>query len=537
MSMKQKRVIIILMLLILSIVYTLPFFLTSGINHFEYQDTYFHLSRILGLSNVWKSPVNFNNFNHHGTMVNSFYPWLTVYPMYFIYKLTNNLVVSYKLFYFFVTFLTMIISYFSVYRMKRSNTTAFIFSLVYTFTTYRSVDIFKRASLGEALALSFLPLILLGCYMIFFKDYKKWYYLTIGMTLTMYTHLLSVVMVSVIIFFAFIISFNFWDQKIERLKKMISATLWTVVLSLWFIGPFIQQSKSYSLKVPAGRVLQGTKVSEFIINSLDNDMYTYTLGFFLLIFGMIVLLSAIREKECSIDKGIFLLGIFLVFISSSLFPWEFFSSTPISKIQFVWRLTAYSSLFIAYGVSLFISKKIEKHRLTSLLSILTLILLLHTSSVLNLYTQHEYSKITPETIVESAMNYDHTDYANKESINYPELISKNQFFLDNKLIYPKTTNTDSIYKIFVKNASDGAVLVTPIYRYLGQKIYVNDKRVSGKLSKFGTTEVSLKKGDSIIRIEYNYSSLAKISAVISFIALIIFVCIINLRRVRESELV
>ncbi|BDP59641.1 hypothetical protein EfmJHP38_05790 [Enterococcus faecium] len=61
------------------------------------QDTYFHLSRIIGLDNVWSSPVNFNNFDHHGTMMNIFYPWLTLYPAFLFYKMMGNLVLSYNI--------------------------------------------------------------------------------------------------------------------------------------------------------------------------------------------------------------------------------------------------------------------------------------------------------------------------------------------------------------------------------------------------------------------------------------------------------
>lgn len=87
-------------MLFLSFAYVIPLFMSMGIYHSVNQDTYFHLSRIIGLDNVWSSPVNFNNFDHHGTMMNIFYPWLTLYPAFLFYKMMGNLVLSYNIYYF-----------------------------------------------------------------------------------------------------------------------------------------------------------------------------------------------------------------------------------------------------------------------------------------------------------------------------------------------------------------------------------------------------------------------------------------------------
>ena len=48
-------------------------------------------------------------------------------------------------------------------QIKNNRYISLLFSIIYTFSAYRAIDdIFHRASLGEAVALTFLPLILLG---------------------------------------------------------------------------------------------------------------------------------------------------------------------------------------------------------------------------------------------------------------------------------------------------------------------------------------------------------------------------------------
>ena len=71
--------LIVLSLLILGAAYCLPLFAMPGIHKVD--DTTFHVGRLVGLSNVFASPVNFNSFGKNGLMVNIFYPWLTMYPM------------------------------------------------------------------------------------------------------------------------------------------------------------------------------------------------------------------------------------------------------------------------------------------------------------------------------------------------------------------------------------------------------------------------------------------------------------------------
>ncbi|HDU0570573.1 TPA: hypothetical protein RD739_002963, partial [Enterococcus faecium] len=227
-----------------------------------------------------------------------------------------------------------------------------LFSIIYTFSAYRAIDIFHRASLGEAVALTFLPLILMGCYEIYIRDYQKWYWLSIGMTLVVYTHLLSVAMVSVFIGGTLFLSFYFWDQKIARLLSLLKATVLTFFLSAGFLIPFIQQSRAQELKVPLGKELSGMAPSDMLTHILNNNYNNYTIGLFLFL-GLIGAFIFIKKLTAD-DLFIFFLGVFVLFCSTNLFPWQLFNHTPVKSLQFVWRLNGFSSLFIAYTMSIVI---------------------------------------------------------------------------------------------------------------------------------------------------------------------------------------
>ncbi|HFL0177760.1 TPA: hypothetical protein ACGX2P_002570 [Enterococcus faecium] len=524
MKKNKNQIIDIIFMLFLSFAYVIPLFMSMGIYHSVNQDTYFHLSRIIGLDNVWSSPVNFNNFDHHGTMMNIFYPWLTLYPAFLFYKMMGNLVLSYNIYYFFITFLTMVVSYFSMKQIKNNRYISLLFSIIYTFSAYRAIDIFHRASLGEAVALTFLPLILMGCYEIYIRDYQKWYWLSIGMTLVVYTHLLSVAMVSVFIGGTLFLSFYFWDQKIARLLSLLKATVLTFFLSAGFLIPFIQQSRAQELKVPLGKELSGMAPSDMLTHILNNNYNNYTIGLFLFL-GLIGAFIFIKKLTAD-DLFIFFLGVFVLFCSTNLFPWQLFNHTPVKSLQFVWRLNGFSSLFIAYTMSIVIYYIFStKNNSWKIMVFTFLALILHLSGVSNSIHANKASLtlIAPEDAVAIAENYNHTDYANKESIYHPDMINNDQYLLGNQEINPTTHFMSNKLTIELDNSNNkNTVLTTPIYRYKGQVASINGKLVQTKLSKFGTTELTIPPGINKVVITYQYTKLAIASRYLSIVTLILF---------------
>ncbi|NTP14866.1 hypothetical protein HQ818_13310 [Enterococcus faecium] len=524
MKKNKNQIIDIIFMLFLSFAYVIPLFMSMGIYHSVNQDTYFHLSRIIGLDNVWSSPVNFNNFDHHGTMMNIFYPWLTLYSAFLFYKMMGNLVLSYNIYYFFITFLTMVVSYFSMKQIKNNRYISLLFSIIYTFSAYRAIDIFHRASLGEAVALTFLPLILMGCYEIYIRDYQKWYWLSIGMTLVVYTHLLSVAMVSVFIGGTLFLSFYFWDQKIARLLSLLKATVLTFFLSAGFLIPFIQQSRAQELKVPLGKELSGMAPSDMLTHILNNNYNNYTIGLFLFL-GLIGAFIFIKKLTAD-DLFIFFLGVFVLFCSTNLFPWQLFNHTPVKSLQFVWRLNGFSSLFIAYTMSIVIYYIFStKNNSWKIMVFTFLALILHLSGVSNSIHANKDSLtlIAPEDAVAIAENYNHTDYANKESIYHPDMINNDQYLLGNQEINPTTHFMSNKLTIELDNSNNkNTVLTTPIYRYKGQVASINGKLVQTKLSKFGTTELTIPPGINKVVITYQYTKLAIASRYLSIVTLILF---------------
>ncbi|EOH87758.1 hypothetical protein [Enterococcus pallens] len=541
----------LLILFILSIFYMMPMFLYSGIIHFSMQDTYFHLSRITGMSNVWTSPVNYASFHHNGSMINQFYPWLTIYPAYLFFKITGSMVWGYKIYCWFITLATLLISYYSMFKMKKSTNIALIFSAVYTFSAYRATDMFYRGSLGEAVAMTFFPLVLAGAYEIFIGNDKNWRILTFGMTLIVYTHLLSVAMLAVMIALFLIISFPFWQDKVKRLKSLAKATIMTVLLSLAFIIPFLEQMTQLDLYTPKGVSLEGFDYRRLLGNLIFNRVNGFSIGLFLFLAIFMTVVGWKKLKKP--DIVIFVVGVLMFISTTRLLPWDKLSSTPLLTIQFVWRLNAIITLLLAYSFSVSFDSKKAVVRINRQILLLPIIAILHIVSIFNLYNSEKVYNLVARnddmrtviqdrdiTAIDNSLH--NIDYANQRVVENMDVVANYKFVLDGKEIKPEFNLTDNEITIVLKDVKKSSDFVTPVYRYIGQKVTINDKKVNSKLSDSGTTELQVPKGNSKITIFYQYTWLARVARIVSVVALIFTVVpknlILKLRKkanLRSSE--
>lgn len=86
---------------------------------------------------------------------------------------------------------TAFLSFYAIRNITRSEKSAWIMSILYTFATYRLTNLYYRAALGESLAMVFLPLLLWGAYEVFYGEERKWYLLVLGISGVLESHVLS----------------------------------------------------------------------------------------------------------------------------------------------------------------------------------------------------------------------------------------------------------------------------------------------------------------------------------------------------------
>ncbi|NTP30189.1 hypothetical protein HQ833_03780 [Enterococcus faecium] len=513
-----------------SLLYLFPAFKNMEI--FGFYDTAFHINRALSLESIFSSLINFETFRSYGMQVNNFYPWLTLYPLFLLIKFTN-LAIGYNLFLYIVTLITLFICHYVMYEITKKHVTSSFFAIIYTTSSFRSVEIFLRGAMGELLAMSILPLILLGFIKLYDSKKESWVMLAISMTLLIYTHVLSVAMTMVMIIIALIIQF-YRKKKIEifLIIKLIKAAIVTLLLSLAFIGPMIEQTLYQDLNRPYVDILQKRAIylgKEFLIGSIDSELLSFGIGLTLLI--CLIILTFNFKKLGILSKITYIMGIISILLCTKIFPWFALQNTPLNIIQAPWRFMIFSTLFISFSVSLFISPQLEKFSYTRRRNFILLLILaisiLNYSSVVNMVKemnfQGTYSNEQMENKLEEFENFDYVPIGYKKD----QLLLKNhQVTEDGQVIYSSfSPNKDEI--TFTFKSSKGKTIVLPVFRYKGLTVTVNSKNAT--VLKQGGPFVTVKSESGInkVTIRYSYTFFSKISLFISIITLIVllFYCI------------
>ena len=521
-----------------SLLYLFPAFKNMEI--FGFYDTAFHINRALSLESIFSSPINFETFRSYGMQVNNFYPWLTLYPLFLLIKFTN-LAIGYNLFLYIVTLITLFICHYVMYEITKKHVTSSFFAIIYTTSSFRSVEIFLRGAMGELLAMSILPLILLGFIKLYDSKKESWVMLAISMTLLIYTHVLSVAMTMVMIIIALIIQF-YRKKKIEifLIIKLIKAAIVTLLLSLAFIGPMIEQTLYQDLNRPYVDILQKRAIylgKEFLIGSIDSELLSFGIGLTLLI--CLIILTFNFKKLGILSKITYIMGIISILLCTKIFPWFALQNTPLNIIQAPWRFMIFSTLFISFSVSLFISPQLEKFSYTRRRNFILLLILaisiLNYSSVVNMVKemnfQGTYSNEQMENKLEEFENFDYVPIGYKKD----QLLLKNhQVTEDGQVIYSSfSPNKDEI--TFTFKSSKGKTIVLPVFRYKGLTVTVNSKNAT--VLKQGGPFVTVKSESGInkVTIRYSYTFFSKISLFISIITLIVLLFYCVKLKIRTSH--
>ena len=534
---KYTNQTIILTSFLISMVSILPMFFFRDKLYGD--DIVFHINRLLSLDTVWKSPINFTTNGGTGQLINIFYPWLTYYPIFIIYKLTQSVFVAWMSFQFLVRFVTCLLSFYGLRLLKYSDKQVMIFSTFYLFSGYFLHNSYYRAAVGETLAMIFLPLVFVGVRLITFGDYKKWWILTLGMLGLVYSHVLSVLLASVGIFFAVVTSFWIWDNKKERVLGFLKATLVTLSMSLAFFVPMIEQFKYVTLRTTFKPLLSKTALSladnwELILKS---DLRTPSVNLLYLLGLVLSLIFTKRFVKVGEARIYLFISFILAFLTLKSFPWQFLQASPVSNLQFPWRLWSFALLFFSLALANILENiSIKASTILVLLGLCLNMFQIVTvqdkmTKAKNILPSH--TKVTREMLAKGTYKNINGDYTNKE-VPFGFVFDKH-LFLDNQEIKPFISRSPNELVLTVTNESkESKVLSLPVFYYKGQEARIDGKRVTTYLAKEkNPTNLVLPPGKHGVVLTYSYTTVAKVAMSVSTISLLVFIG--YLYRVKKDD--
>lgn len=350
----MKKHKIVMLLIAISLFSCIPY-LADGV--IAGNDTSYHLNRILGLASELQYKnifglIHSNLKQGFGYANGIFYPQLFLYIPAVSVALGMDIIVSYKIFIVIITVATSFITYYSVNRFTKSTYKSLLITFLYVLSTYRLGDIYVRSALGEILAFTFLPLVLLGLYEIIYGDSKKWWIICIGIFGIINSHILSALFVLILILMFCLFNCKRLLTDKNRMKNLIIAGVVSILLSVSFILPYVELAKSdtfnFEIYDNAHFLYDGASdLQDLLQEHLSDVGAEFTISLPLIIFPMLLLFC----KDFAYKKDRFLIqcyivGLIFLILSTKLIPWKRLSMFAI--IQFPFRFSIIYSLLFAY---------------------------------------------------------------------------------------------------------------------------------------------------------------------------------------------
>jgi hypothetical protein len=354
-------------------------------------DIQFHLLRIYGIAEglaAGEFPVRIMMpwINGYGYATGVCYGDILLYFPAVLYDLGFPLMWAYKSLVFLTNAAVALVSYFCFRKIGNSRNIGLFASAVYTLGLWHIVDVYTRAAVGEADALIFLPLVLLGLWYLTGQEaddavspvssnvidsgnshkngshtaWKTVLYLSIGFSGLLETHLLSLIMMAL---FTVIILLCAWKNVFHRkaILTLLASAGMTVLLCMGFLIPFLDYYLTFPMQIstkPAETIqYQAGTLAELFLTTyqttgIAKDGHSIT-GSILFSPGLTVLAAlGIAVYGCIMDKWkkyrrLLATGsvvmIFAVLLSTIYMPYDWIMvHMPVlyklfGSMQFPWR--------------------------------------------------------------------------------------------------------------------------------------------------------------------------------------------------------
>lgn len=356
---KHSRILIIFSFILLSFLSLYIVYFRNG-NILIGDDYHFHQNRIEGLAlslqhGLFLPKVSYFFIGGYGYASSLFYPDFYLYFPAILRASGVSLASSFIVFAIAINLGTFVITYLSGRWMTLSKSKSYLFSLLYTLSIYRLQDFLNRQAIGELLAMSFFPLVLVSLHYLKNGDNKKWPILTLAMTGIGLAHFISLEIISIFIACYILLNAKIFFKK-QPIIAILKAAGLTILLLAFYLLPVFEQMAHVTFQVTSNPLTmisdRSYSIGELFVNSFKNSVFhasSANIGITLLIGLIVYAISLV--KGSSANRDLIILSLFFMFMTTNLFPWQLFNQTPLNTIQFPWRFLSVVTLLLAYLVA------------------------------------------------------------------------------------------------------------------------------------------------------------------------------------------
>lgn len=509
-------------------------------------DMPFHVSRFYEIAEHLKhgsyfSYINTYSFNGAGIPLNLMYGPLLIYPVSVCMIITGNIEGIY-LGIALVISLSMLVSYFSYYGYSKDQKEAFLFSVLYNISIYSFGLFIDGFNFGEAAGMVWLPMIVYGIWLLFQGNSRNngWVYVALGLSLTIYNHVLSFVMFSGLLIILFVIGWIKTKRlKLNVLMDVSKAVVLCIGLSMFYISGFLSIYMQNKMRLADHGKIVGINPSSLIIDTLNNQYYIGGLVFVLLIVTMLHYNLLKFESRLAIA-----LSVIIAFAMTSYanLIWKFINYTPLTLIQWTGRFTVIVQLFACITICDYFYNYWYLNNVFRFICFIGLVIVFFMGNLISWKDR----VINYPTVAKSAQVFPSKDYKvnnNKTlkrmvsghyssvgSLDYLKFNSYSNAQTKDRWeshigekpvnVVKKSIPNGIIYKLKINKSG---LLDTPFYDYTDYRVTVNSHHSSYLESHRGTLAVPVKKGRNNIVIKYNEP---KIVIFGKFISIFSVICLI-----------
>lgn len=558
MKLKNKNTITFIIILIVSLFVAIP---SIKIN-IQYDDGIQHVCRLIGTERLIKegnifSTIISNLCNNFGYSWNLFYSPLTAYlPLIFRifgFSYGNCL----RLFLLFCSIASGYSMYFFVKKIlqkkdiddDKKHYIALLATSFYICAPYRISDMYIRVAIAEVASFIFIPIIWNGIYSIF--NYKeitgRKYILCFGIVGLMLSHTLITFYMAIICAIYVICNYKKIDKHI--IIKFVKNILLALAITAFYWIPLVESKLSCDYEVfnqshmVRENVLVKLKVSLIELIWLKDDRMAYFLAIPLLL-GIMLTINIVKKKKIQDLQSYFfflITGIICVILTMDFIPFEKFPSF-MKMMQFSFRLLEFSSFFLSVIAAINIGLFFKEFTFAKMLIIVLVIMDLIIPINKNIDYQNEY--ISENDLIQGIRVTSSTGRVHAGCASFEYLPSKafnNRKYIEDREDVPIAYNNQTISN-YEKNGltmkfdmeGTGEVELPYIY-YIGYCVRVNGVKVKTKESDNGFIKINVTEEKSSVTVDYEGSTLMKISLIISIISLlgILVKKIIDLRQKKD----
>ena len=445
-----------------------------------------HLSRmesIFEMIKMGKLPplVNFIGLGNHGNAFNGMYPWVSmaiffVLPRFFLTSPMHALFASYVL----INIATLFNAYLLTRELSKDTRIRLFATLFYVFNAYHLTLLFSRNAVGEALAYTFAPLVLLGCFQIWRGRTRGILHIALGMGMIANSHVISLFLM---VLFLVVLEFSRLILKKITWQEIINFVIaggLAVLIGFYSITNIIKISRANHLYTP-GKKLVPIQVSEMVTNVLNNSIQdkseVFNIGLIGLGILLFLLIQLFRHQKLQSWNGWGLLAIVLFILTTAWLPFQkpWVINSIFGNIQFLGRILSLIILSLVIAITLYLTQN-HKYNVFMLTFTSVLLIVMGIGSV----SQFHWKK-NDDPIRYYVNNKNLVATAHTEGYGFKDYAVANS---KGDILYLRANTPIKKYKgtgdeaTFVVNASHRrATIPINLYKNVEYQIYVDGKKI------------------------------------------------------------